>query len=32
MIDGAIWSFHRSANDRVEDFLEQHALQDRMTA
>ncbi len=31
MIDGAIWSFNSSANYRIEDFLEQHGLQDRMS-
>jgi hypothetical protein len=31
MIDGAIWSFRSSASYRIEDFLEQHGLQDRMT-
>jgi hypothetical protein len=32
MIDGAIWSFNSSANYRMEDFLEQHGLNERMTA
>jgi hypothetical protein len=31
MIDGAIWSFRSSASYRIEDFLEQHGLQERMT-
>jgi hypothetical protein len=31
MIDGAIWSFNSSARYRIEDFLEEHKLADRMS-